>query len=746
MIAVATLLLALQADPTLAAAAQITELQLDGRPRDALVRVERELAARPAPARRLGMDYLRGHLLELLGEPVRAAEAFADAMSHTPQLEHYSRWRLALEQERMGHPEVAAGLVATGVAEQPESPLAAEAIRLLLRTLARGGDCQLLRGIATERLREALGRRVALARADCALRAGERDFARSLYLALLDGEARDETAREAAERLVALLPEGQGGRPAFLLGLVFHQHREWEPALRWLRAALAGGGLSTAQRHEARYAIGRSWFFRDEHARAAAAFGDLAQRAAAPEERARAFYQQGRAAELLGQWPLATTIFRLVYSTSPNGEWAAPGLLAALRLHRRTGQEEAALDLYTLLLSRREWRQQAARAGLFLAASDLVLGRHDRARTWLGQAAAAGPEDPIELAYWRGRRAEAAGERTAAVRFYVAGARADPYNPFAQAALERLAAPELADTAAAEGRRLAASRSPADLHAAWLLQPGARSGRDARRELVRRLAADPATAPFLVVAQVPAEDWPIWGRPLDRPEEKLLALGIWDQGAPAVFEHFHPANPSLAMTGSALLARAGETRRAMGMAEEVRLRAPSRVPFSVLPTAFQSLLYPLPHRDRLLAEAARREIDPHLLAAILREESSFEPRALSGASARGLAQLITPTARRLAEQIELGRIGADDLYRPEISITLGAAYLAELAREVQGGEHLAVAAYNAGAPQARLWRSYCFSNEAVEYLTKVGFQETRGYLRKVLTSREHYRRLYPVRE
>ncbi len=746
MIAVATLLLALQGDPTLAAAVQVTELELAGHPRDALVRVERELAERPATARRLGMDYLRGHLLELLGEPVRAGEAFADAMTHTPALEHYSRWRLALDQERMGHPEVAAGLVAGAVKDHPDSPLAPEALRLLLRTLGRGGDCRVLGGIAPERLREALGRRVTLATADCALRDGQRDFAGSLYLALLEAEARDETAREAAERLAALLPEGQGGRPALRLGLVYHQHREWDAALRWLRAALAGGRLAAAQRHEARYAIGRTYFFREDFPRAAAAFADLAQRAAAPEDRARAFYQQGRAAELVGQWPLASTIFRLVYSTSPNGEWAAPGLLSALRLHLRSGQEEAALDLYALLLSRREWQPQAARAGLFLAASDLVRGRHDRARTWLGQVAAAGAEDPIELAYWRGRRAEAAGERTAAVRVYVTGARADPYNPFAQAALERLAAPALAAAVAAEGRRLAASRNPADLHAAWLLLPGERRGRDARRELVRRLAADPATAPFLLVAQVPVASWPIWGRPLDRPEEKLLALGIWDEGAPAVFEHFHPANPSLAMTGSLLLARAGEIRRAMGMAEEVRLRAPSRVPFSVLPTAFQSLLYPLPHRDRLLAEARRREVDPHLLAAVLREESSFDPRALSGASARGLAQLVLPTARRLAEDVELGRIGADDLYRPEVSITLGAAYLAELERQLQGGEHLTVAAYNAGVPQARLWRGYCFSNETAEYLTKVAFQETRGYLRKVLTSREHYRRLYPVAE
>ena len=54
-----------------------------------------------------------------------------------------------------------------------------------------------------------------------------------------------------------------------------------------------------------------------------------------------------------------------------------------------------------------------------------------------------------------------------------------------------------------------------------------------------------------------------------------------------------------------------------------------------------------------------------------------------------------------------------------------------------------LAAYNAGEDQAALWRSYCLSDDTAEYLTKVGFRETRGYLRKVLRSRARYRELYP---
>ncbi|HEX9670813.1 MAG TPA: lytic transglycosylase domain-containing protein, partial [Thermoanaerobaculia bacterium] len=377
-----------------------------------------------------------------------------------------------------------------------------------------------------------------------------------------------------------------------------------------------------------------------------------------------------------------------------------------------------------------------------LAASDLARGRHDRARGWLAQAALGTPEDAIELAYWRGRRLEAAGDEIGAVRAYAAAAREDPASPFARAALARAAAPALAATAAVEARRLAGARAPTDLHAAWLLAPGTRIGQAARAALLRRLADDPGTAPFLLLTQVPVERWPLWRETLETPEEVLLGLGLWREGAPAVGARFPPSDPSLALTGSLLLARAGEAPRSILLAEAIRLRTPDRLPLALQPSVFHALLYPLPHRDALLAEARRRRVDPHLLAALVREESRFDARAFSGAAARGLAQLVTPTARRVAAQTELQRVGPGDLYRPEVSLALGAAYLAELLREVGGAEHLAVAAYNAGPPQARLWRGYCASDDPAEYLTKVGFRETRAYLRRVLTTREHYERLY----
>jgi soluble lytic murein transglycosylase len=229
---------------------------------------------------------------------------------------------------------------------------------------------------------------------------------------------------------------------------------------------------------------------------------------------------------------------------------------------------------------------------------------------------------------------------------------------------------------------------------------------------------------------------------LRRPEELLLALGLWRQGAPAVLRHFPVSDVSLAYTGSRLLSEGGRIPKSLYVADILARRAPAGTPDRLLPEGLRRLLYPFPYRQSITREADRRRADPYLLAAIIREESRFDPEALSGASARGLTQFVLPTARRLASEVELPRITAADLHRPELSIALGAAYLAELAELFGGREHMMVAAYNAGEPQARLWRSYCYSFDPAEYYSKVGFLQTRRYLEKVLSSRAQYAELY----
>ena len=185
------------------------------------------------------------------------------------------------------------------------------------------------------------------------------------------------------------------------------------------------------------------------------------------------------------------------------------------------------------------------------------------------------------------------------------------------------------------------------------------------------------------------------------------------------------------------------------MAERLFSTVPARLPSAWVSPALRRLLYPLPYRARLEERVGGDTNALYLLAAVMREESRFQPDAVSPAAARGLAQLVLPTARRLARDLGWAGIGAEDLHRPEVSIALGAAYLAELGQRFAGGgaanavTPMTVAAYNAGEDQAALWRRYCQTAEPEEYLAKVGFRETRSYLVRVLESRAQYAALYP---
>ncbi|HMB52711.1 MAG TPA: lytic transglycosylase domain-containing protein [Thermoanaerobaculia bacterium] len=748
-------LLAVSAPPLQAQATddpriRLAELQQQGRWQEALVRALRLRQDDPRLADELGIDLLIGELEERRGALRPAAEAFGRTLAQDPDLALYGQYRLALNHDGQDHPEVAAGLVAAVVTGRPPAPDLADAVRLLQRTLAAGGDCRVLGRIDPARYDRDERRLLTLAEADCALRstagsaAERRATARRLYLQILDEDQAGEAALAAAEGLATLVGDGPSDVESRLLGLTFHQHRDFDRAIRYLAPLVASfDGRLAGDRYELAYTLVRSHFWQDDFAAAASGYAALAARSGDPRLVARALYQQGRCEELAGDWQRAATTYRRTYRAQPLGGTADAALIGALRIEWRQGGEESALDLYRLLSSRRQWNDVAARAALFLAASDLVQGRSDRAGGWLDDAVRGGREVELEIEYWRGRQAELDGSPTTAVRRYLRVLRDDLYHPLALDAADRLSRPPLVGNAQriAEERLAVGSESAA--YEAWLLLAADRQRRAAAAHgLARALATDPRTAVYVRPVAVPARDWVLWRQGVTSPEEKLLALGLWQVADGALERHFPLSEPPLAITRSVLLSLAGAQRDSVRVAEVVARRRPREVHEPFLAIGLRRLLYPFPYRSLTVRESTARRGDPYLLLAVMREESRFDPQALSGASARGLTQFVMPTAKRVGAEIGLGEVAPEDLYRPSVAIALGAAYLAELIGNFDGYLPPAVASYNAGEPPARMWRSWCYADDAAEYYTKVSYRQTRDYLAKVLSSRARYREIY----
>lgn len=188
--------------------------------------------------------------------------------------------------------------------------------------------------------------------------------------------------------------------------------------------------------------------------------------------------------------------------------------------------------------------------------------------------------------------------------------------------------------------------------------------------------------------------------------------------------------------------KGGSPWRAIRLSHAMWLRWGSDVPVRAYPDVLNDGLYPLPRHDDVVRAAEGGGLDGALVAGVAREESRWNPRVLSRVGARGLMQLMPLTAAAVSAREGRPRPSPDQLFEPEWSLDLGAAELGRLTRGFDGFSAAAVAAYNAGEAQSRLWFEQCGPdcNEARFVLT-VTFDATRGYTEEVLASAEVYRGL-----
>jgi len=142
----------------------------------------------------------------------------------------------------------------------------------------------------------------------------------------------------------------------------------------------------------------------------------------------------------------------------------------------------------------------------------------------------------------------------------------------------------------------------------------------------------------------------------------------------------------------------------------------------------------------LIKERAPYAADPFLVAAVIREESHFNPRATSPAGALGLMQLMPETARGLSRQAGNDGFTPADLFDPSVNIELGSRYLSSLLARFDNDVVLAIAGYNAGPEAVSRW-ARSSPSEYDEFIESIPYRETRNYAKKVLRSYGEYMRL-----
>ena len=166
------------------------------------------------------------------------------------------------------------------------------------------------------------------------------------------------------------------------------------------------------------------------------------------------------------------------------------------------------------------------------------------------------------------------------------------------------------------------------------------------------------------------------------------------------------------------------------------------LPLNDAPSKFWQLAFPLPYRAALLRYSSEHSLDPFLVAALVRQESEFNPRAISSSKALGLTQVVPSTGKYLSRRAGVPRFHPTLLFQPDTNLRIGTYYLRTLLDNLHGSSEAALASYNAGQSRAQLWLSWHTYREPAEFVETIPFSQTRDYVEIVLHNADVYRRLY----
>jgi soluble lytic murein transglycosylase-like protein/tetratricopeptide (TPR) repeat protein len=555
---------------------------------------------------------------------------------------------------------------------------------------------------------------------ELALALSDTERKRPRLVALLSASTRDLVALQAAEAL--LLAAEPAPKERWLAAKTLYRHALYGRA-QPIFEDLEGADDSTIPGDELAFLRGRCAFRRDRWAEAVVWYGKALARARTADGRAGYEIHIGRTLELDGDLEGAVDAALRAVRLETTDERRM--FLARLRLRR--GEP----DLAAQGIARLRGRGFRARGDIMLGVDALRRGEIESARRrlesirrqpWMSQASvvAAGlahaqgePESAVELL-----------ERVATTLdgFWVQQARTlMGALPSAQVKEWRERRSQEVEKTAGRSRWLALGRWAA-------LEPDSGEHEHIRERVAVEFEA------------LGGEGEPTLGPSLAR---QLWDMGLESEGArwdPGAF----PRGDAVASAWSAT--RMLEHRfpwRSTRIADGAWRQAGSEVPTCALPEGLRMALYPLPDPQLVRAAAARRGIDWSLLAAVAREESRWDPGAVSAVGARGLVQLMPATAAGVAERIGRAKPTGGDLFDPETSLDLGAAELARLLEVFDGRLGPVVAAYNAGEIQARLWLDQCgpACDDAL-YLLNISFSATRTYTADVLAAAVSYSDLY----
>jgi len=444
---------------------------------------------------------------------------------------------------------------------------------------------------------------------------------------------------------------------------------------------------------------------------ASAVLQDMLQRYPQGVHLAEAYYWLGTVYQRQNQPDNSIQAYEMGLAQPPASPWTAKTLWTLARFQEERQELARALELYQRLGQDFPTHEQAA-TSLWLAGWLHYRQRHYQTAVTLWQGFEQRfPRSPLlpQVLYWQARAAQQGSHQESALRLYQRVVTDYPAHYYSTQAHAGLRAAGVRPTLAA-GKTL--PTTPVLLHDSTLL-PEAAQGQPSKarfhfmrvQELQQLQMYQPAgqeiRALAAVVPTTPAAQY------------FLASLYVDNQQRPAAFRMLNSVVEALSPA-------------------EVR----------GLPHDFWTTLYPQVFWPEISQQAQTAGLNPYLVLSIIRQESAFNPTAISSSGARGLMQLMPTTAQEVLTRLKLPQEPVSRLHDPQLSITLGTHYFAGLMQRYQGNVVLALAGYNAGPGRASRWRQHWSGVPTDEFVERIPLDETRNYVKLILRNLMMYERLY----
>jgi soluble lytic murein transglycosylase len=257
------------------------------------------------------------------------------------------------------------------------------------------------------------------------------------------------------------------------------------------------------------------------------------------------------------------------------------------------------------------------------------------------------------------------------------------------------------------------------------------------KELWNVAAADTAAAATFPDLTLPAD-------PRFATVTELLDIGLTREAAREMktIAAEYADHPGVQFMLADVYVRAGEPFKANGILQR-RFREFVRHGGVNIPPRFWQILFPLPYFDAIREEAGKRGVDPYLVAAIIRQESGFEPTTVSNAGAVGLMQIMPQEANAIGAAAGIENVTRESLFDPRLNVAIGAAEYSQKLARMNGNQTLAIAAYNGGEEAVNRWLSRTPIDDIDIYIESIPFAETKLYVKTVTRNRNEYKRIYP---